>query len=143
MKGKLLDDPDLPLIDFLSKIYSAITSFSEPVPHHTHSVPSRPLTRALLNSEFVFFHEDASSLPLSQQYQGPYQDIDMDNKYFKLQIGSKHDNITVDWLKPVFTDQKVFPALSQLLGKPPPPDLKPLPPPLPPRPFELKKKNLF
>ena len=37
--------------------------------------------------------------------------MDRKEKYFKLQIGSQQDNVSVDRLKPVFSDVKVSPAL--------------------------------
>ena len=86
----------------------------------------------MLNSEFVIVGEDASSPPLSQLYRGPYKVVDRKIKYFKLQIGSKLDNISVDRLKPVFPDEKVSPALPLPCGRPPrhpsPPASKPLSP---------------
>ena len=58
--------------------------------------------------------------------------MDRKNKYFKLQIGSKLDNVSVDRLKPVSSDDKVSPALPLTRGRPPrcllPPASKPLPP---------------
>ena len=71
----------------------------------------KPLPKALLNSKFIFVFEDSSSPPLSQLYREPYRAVDRKNKYFKLHIGSKLDNISVDRLKPDFSDEKVSPAL--------------------------------
>ena len=109
--GEFLDAPELPPTDFLRKIDSAITGFSGPVPHHTCPAPARPLPRTLLSSEFVFVREDSSVPPLSQLYRGPYKVVDRKEKYFKLQIGSQEINVSVDRLKPVFSDVKVSPAL--------------------------------
>ena len=131
VSGEFLDAPELPPTDFLQKIDSAITGFSCPV-------PCKPLPKALLSSEFVFVCEDASSPPLSQLYRGQYKVITRKDKYFKLQIGSKVDNVSVDRLKPVFSDEKVSPALPQPHGRPPrcpsPPVSKPLSPSFEPPP---------
>ena len=94
--------------------------------------PARPLPRTLLSSEFVFVREDSSVPPLSQLYRGPYKVVDRKEKYFKLQIGSQQDNVSVDRLKPVFSDVKVSPALPPPQGRPPrrpPPPAANLPPP--------------
>ena len=80
---------------------------------------TKPLLRALLNSEFVFVREDPSSLPLSQQYRGKYKVLERKDKYFKLQIGSKLDNISVDRRKPVFSDENVSLPLPPPRGRPP------------------------
>ena len=118
-------------MDFLQKINSAITRFYRPVPLPNRPVLSKPLPKALLSSKFVFIREDASSLPLSQLYWGPYKVIDRKDKYFKIQIGSKLDNVSVDRFKPVFSGEKVSPALPPPLGRPfrrPPPTVsKPTP----------------
>ena len=97
-------------MDFLRKINSGITGFSGPVPHYTHPAPSRPLPKTLLSLEFVFVREDSSVPPLSQLYWGPYKVVDKKDKYFKLQIGSQQDNVSVNRLKPVFSYVKVSPA---------------------------------
>ena len=83
--------------------------------------------------------EDSSVPPLSQLYRGPYKVVDRKDKYFKLQIGSKLDNVSVNRLKPVFSDEKVSSALPLPCGRshrrPPPPVSNPQPPasnPLPP-----------
>ena len=81
---KFLDAKELPPTDFPLKIDSAVSGFSGPVPHHTRPVPNKPLPKALLNSEFVFVCEDASSWPLSQLYRGPYKVVVRKDKYFKL-----------------------------------------------------------
>ena len=58
--------------------------------------------------------------------------MDRKDKNFKLQIGSKQDNVSVDRLKPVFFNEKVCPALSPPRVRPPrfppPPAANPLPP---------------
>ena len=130
--GEFLEAPDLPPTDFLQKIDSAITGFSGPVPHHTRPAPAKPLPKTLLSSKFVFVREDSSVPPLSQLYQGPYKVLGRKDKYFKLQIGSKQDNISVHRLKPVFSNKKVSPALplprGRLPRRPSPPAANPPPP---------------
>ena len=60
--------------------------------------------------------EDSSVPPLSQLYRGPYKVVDRKDKYFKIQIGSKQDNVSVYRLKPVYSDEK----LSVSTALPPP-----------------------
>ena len=79
-----------------------------PVPHHVRPAPTKPLPKTLLSSEFVFVNEDSSVPPLSQLYRGPYKVVDRTDKYLKLQIGSQQDNVSVDRLKHVFSEEKVF-----------------------------------
>ena len=142
-----MDDPDLPPMDFLRKINSAITGFSRPVPHHTGPALARPLPKTLLSSEFVFVRKDSSVPFLSQLYRGPYKVVDRKDKYVKLQIGSQQDNVSVDRLKPVFSDEKVSPALPPPRGRPPrrPPSSTAIPPPPaanPPPPERISNKSV-
>ena len=52
--------------------------------------------------------------------------IDRKDKYFRLQVGSKQDVVSVDRLKPVFSDSPVSTALPPPRGRP---RLKPAPTP--------------
>ena len=61
--------------------------------------------------------EDSSFL--LSLYPGPYKVVDRKDKYFKQQIGPKQDNVSVDWLKPVFSDEKVSQALPPTGGRSP------------------------
>ena len=92
-------------------------------------------------------HKDSSVPPLSQVYRGRYRIVDKKDKYFKLQIGSKQDNVSVDRLKPVFSDTKVSPALTLPHGRPPrcpPPTAANSPPPAsnPPPPVRIPNKSV-
>ena len=53
--GEFLDAPDLPLTDFLQNIFSAITRFPRPVPHHTLPAPAKPLPKTLLSSGLYLY----------------------------------------------------------------------------------------
>ena len=44
--------------------------------------------------------------------------IDRKDKYFRLQVGSKQDVVSVDRLKPVFSDSPVTTALPPPRGRP-------------------------
>lgn len=52
----------------------------------------------------VWIRNDRVLKPLEQKFHGPYRVIKRFPKYFTLQIGSKTDNITIDRLKPAFTE---------------------------------------
>ena len=94
----------------------------------------------------MFIREDSSKPPLSPLYRGPYKVLSRTPKYFVVQIGSKHDTVSVDRLKPVISETPVVPQLPPRRGRPP--ALKPpapvLPAPVPPSiirklPTSLKK----
>ncbi len=72
-----------------------------------------------MNSCDVFVREDASKPSLSPLYRGPYLVVERRSKFFRLQIGAKVDSVSVDRLKPVFSDSPVIPAAPPPRGRPP------------------------
>ena len=59
----------------------------------------------------MFVHKDAVIPTLAPHFGGHYQVLERQSKYFLLQIGSKQDSVSVDRLKPVFSDAPVTLAL--------------------------------
>ena len=106
-----MDVPELPPESFLRKVERAIDGFTVPPPHHVHTVPPSQLPAALLKAKFVFVCEDAVIPTLAPRYLGLYLVLERRSKYFRIQIGCKQDVVSVDRLKPVFSDAPVTPAL--------------------------------
>jgi len=117
--GEFLDSPEFPSSQVLSKIEKVIAGFSVPPPHHVQHSPSSELPAGLMDSQFVFVREDASKPSLAPLYRGPYLVVERRSKFFRLQIGSKIDSVSIDRLKPVFSDLPVVPAVPPLRGRPP------------------------
>ena len=69
--GEFLSVPEFPPDSFLKKIQLASSSFSSAPPHHVVSADPKPLPISLLQADFVFIHEDASSPSHSPLYRGP------------------------------------------------------------------------
>ena len=84
-----------------------------------------------MTTKFVFVRDDTVKPTLAPRYRGPYLVIDKKSKYFRLQIGSKQDSVSVDRLKPVYGDTPIVPALPPPRGRPirPPVMIPPDPPP--------------
>ena len=117
--GELLDGPELPSSQFISKIEKVITGFSVPPPHHVQQSLSAEVPTSLKSSKFVFVREDASKPSLAPLYRGPYLVVERRSKFFRLQIGNRIDSVSVDRLKPVFSDSPITPAAPPLRGRPP------------------------
>lgn len=58
--------------------------------------------RELPNSTHVFVRNDAYRRPLTPAYDGPYRVLDRSDKFYKIQLPNRRDNISVDRLKPAF-----------------------------------------
>ena len=100
--GEFLGSPELPPASFLQNIENTLTGFAVPPPHHVCKSPPQQLPPALLTAEFVFVREDASIPSLAPLYRGPYLVLERKSKFFRLQIGSRTDVVSVDRLKPAF-----------------------------------------
>jgi len=117
--GEFLDTPELPSSQFLSKMEKVIAGFSVPPPHHVQHSPPAEVPPTLRTAKFVFVREDASKPSLSPLYRGPYLVVERRSKFFRLQIGANIDSVSVDRLKPVFSDSPVVPAAPPPRGRPP------------------------
>ena len=60
----------------------------------------------LLTCTHVFVRVDSVKKPLQPPYTGPYRVIKKKDKYFILDINSKHETISVDRLKVAHTDSE-------------------------------------
>ena len=118
LPGEHVDVPELLPDAFLRKVNRAIDGFAVPPPHHVCPVSPVQLLSALLKAKYVFVHEDAVISSLAPRYRGPYLVINRQSKYFHLQIGSKQDVVSIDHLKPVFSDAPVTPVIPPPRGRP-------------------------
>ena len=117
--GEFLEAPEIPSSQFISKVEKVIAGFSTPPPHHVQHSPPVEVPTALRTAKFVLVREDASKPSLSPLYRGPYLVIERRSKFFRLQIGAKIDSVSLDRLKPVFSDSPVIPAAPPARGRPP------------------------
>uniref|UniRef100_A0A5S6QYE8 RNA-directed DNA polymerase n=1 Tax=Trichuris muris TaxID=70415 RepID=A0A5S6QYE8_TRIMR len=77
-----------------------------------HHFPDRPIgTRKtyvpteLAKCSHVFVRHDAVKRPFTAPYNGPYKVIKRYDKAFKLDINGKHENVSLDRLKPAFLEK--------------------------------------
>ena len=117
--GEFLEASEIPSSQFISKVEKVIAGFSTPPPHHVHHSPPAEIPAALKTAKFVFVTEDASKPSLSPLYQAPYLVMEGRSKFFRLQIGTKVDSLSLDRLKLVISDSPVIPAAPPPRGLPP------------------------
>jgi len=135
LPGEMLDVPELHSDSYLRKIERAVNGFAVNPPHHVRSTTPPRVPAALMKSKFVFVREDTVKPTLAPRYRGPYLVVSRQSKYFRLQIGAKQDSVSVDRLKPVFSDSPLVPAVPPPRGRPPRPHaMNPPDPPVPPDP---------
>ena len=109
--GNFLDGGNIPPSQFLQKIERAVSRFAVPRPHYIAPSLLTPLPPALLAAQFVFVREDSSIPPLASLYHRPDLVLERRDKFFCLQMGDKTDFVSVNRLKPAFSDVPPSPAL--------------------------------
>ena len=127
--GEFLESPELTPAANLGKIEHAVAGFSVPPPHHVLQTLPRMLMAALLSAKYVFVFDDTSIPSLAPLYCGPYLVLERQEKFFRLQVGSRTYVVSVNRLKPVFSADPISvdvpPAQGPPVFRPPDPVLLP------------------
>ena len=109
---------ELPAPAFLESFCRSLNSFEPLQPQH-HRTQPEAVPRELLSSTFVFVRRGAPGRPLSPLYNGPYKVLERGDKFFKIQLGTRTDNVSVDRLKPTYDDGSMTAASPAPRGRPP------------------------
>lgn len=119
LPGEFLDAEEYPPEIFLRKIDSAISGFST-TPHHNHptTIHTQKIPISLQQAEFVFIRQDGHVPPLSPLYRGPFKVLEKKSKYFKIKIGNREDNVSIDRLKAVISIDTPTPEDPPNKGRP-------------------------
>ena len=62
------------------------------------------IPRELKDCTHVFVRHDATRSPFDQPYDGPFEVIERHDKFFKLKLTNRVDNVSIDRLKPAFLE---------------------------------------
>ena len=117
--GELLQTTsELPAPAFLEMFRRSLDSFEPLQPQH-HRTQPEAVPRELQSSSFVFVRRGAPGRPLSPLYDGPYKVLERGEKFFKIQLGTRTDNVSVDRLKPAYDDGSMAAASPAPRGRPP------------------------
>ena len=63
------------------------------------------MPRELAAVTLVFVRVGAYTGPLQPPYQGPFNVIGRQNKFYKLDLGTRQDTVSIDRLKPAFLEE--------------------------------------
>lgn len=91
-------------VDPTSQLYNiktAIRNMLSTEPKH-HNKPVIFINKNLESCSHVWIRQDGNKRPLQPKYKGPYLILDRRKKVFTLLIDGKHQNISIDRLKPAF-----------------------------------------
>ena len=109
--------PDPTVLGHLEQLRQ-ITGTLAPAPAVRHGLPTPRTPVSLQSCKFVFIRHDAVRPPLRPPYDGPFEVIEKADKTFKVRIGTRTEVITVDRLKPAYTDPAVEVAQPPRRGRP-------------------------
>ncbi|GFX27666.1 pol polyprotein [Trichonephila clavipes] len=96
---KVASDP----VQFGERLRAHTCSIYNPNPH-VREVNKLFLCTANYTSVHVFVRRDSVRRPLQAPYDGPYPVIKRSDKFYKVNIHGKPTSISIDRLKPAFTD---------------------------------------
>ena len=54
----------------------------------------------------MFVRHDAVKAPLQPPYDGPFGVVSRDGKFFTLNLGRRHDTVSIDRLKPAYIEEE-------------------------------------
>ena len=96
LPAQLAASEERPVEDILRALNSA-----EPIPtRHRDSPAPTGLPSLLANADMVYLRKGGQLPPLAQPYLGPYNVVEKNPKYFRLDMGGKVQSLNVDRLKP-------------------------------------------
>lgn len=108
--GEFFDQPATPAMDhsdFLSNLRSAMDKIRA-MPTGSHSVKRSYVPQRLTKCSHVFVRKDnkKDKKPLTAQYDGPFRILERNDKFYKLQLDNRTDNISIDRLKPAYLEEE-------------------------------------
>ena len=93
--GDFIGAPECPPETFFRRLRLALSQ-QPSFPEHNRTTASNYFPTQLQNTSFVFIRNDATQPPLSPLYHSPYRVLKRGPKTFRLKIGGKEDEVSVD-----------------------------------------------
>ena len=83
----------------------------QPVPTSTHgNVTAEHIPAEFQKCPMVWIRRDGHRQPLTPQYNGPFQVVGRQEKFFRIKRGEKEDAVSIDRLKPATIPEDTVPA---------------------------------
>ena len=89
-------------VDFVQTLKEAMQKL-QPVPPR-EVVSATKINPALHRNTHVFVRQDGVCKPLQAPYKGPFRVLSRSSKHFTIDVDGRHEIISIDCLKPAFTD---------------------------------------
>ncbi|GFS54592.1 uncharacterized protein TNIN_131241 [Trichonephila inaurata madagascariensis] len=105
-----------PQSEFVQTLKATIKDF-KPVPFLYHNKQKPFIFKDLKDCSHVFIHTDSVRRSLQPPYHGPYKVIKRPDKVFTLFFKSKNVNVSIDRLKPCFSDNSSETDIESSIGE--------------------------
>ena len=103
---------------FLHDLQRAMKNL-QPVPTSAHcKAAAEHVPEVLQKCLMVWIRQDGYHQPLTPWYEGPFYALERHPKFFKIQLGEKQDNISIDRLKPATVPEGTEPVRPRKRGRP-------------------------
>ena len=117
LPGEFVEWGEPPAAVFLDRMRAS--PFSPPaVRPSSYAQVTAGIPEKLWKAAYVYVRRGGSGTPLAPLYAGPYLVLRRESKFFELQIGSRHEVISVDRLKPHLGPSPVTAATPPPRGRP-------------------------
>ena len=127
LPGQLPGVPEPPPAVFHESSRAAPSNIPARGPSTPKELQEVPLQ--LQGASFVYVRCGSAKPPLSPAYSGPFAVVSRSPKFFVLDLGERHESVSVDRLKPHAGASIFTPAAAPRRGRPPLPVAPPEPPP--------------
>lgn len=88
--------------DFVRSLRDSLQQLT-PISGSNHSKPKVFVPNDLATCDYVFVRVDYVKRPLQSPYDGPYEVINRNDKFFDVLIGGREKRISIDRIKPAFS----------------------------------------
>lgn len=109
LPGELVIDTENPFnsSEFLEKIRKHFSNFRSKISHH-NNLNKVYIPKHLEQCQQVFVRNDSRKVGLSNPYEGPFEVLNRNNKFFKIKMNNLVKNVSIDRLKPAFIENQLL-----------------------------------
>ena len=105
--------------DYLVQLRESIKKL-QPTQPTWHTSKKTFIPKELQSNTHVFVRRDALRPSLSNPYEGPFKVLKRSGKYYTIDLNGRHDNVSIDRLKPAFLDDTSTQHTTPLVHSPTP-----------------------
>lgn len=105
-------------IEFIHNFRNMMSNLKPTTTAHHNTNQKFFIQKELMNSSHVFVRNDTVRSSLQQPFDGPYEVLKKNDKFFKININGKNKNISIDRIKAAFIENSKNTTLTQTTSEP-------------------------